>query len=69
MVFLNPYASTLKVWKVFCLGEYFLLKSILTDCVGHQMGHGVQKIVLSTFLAMLIAIKVVLRRLEKHKIS
>ena len=33
MVFLNPQASTLKVWKVFCLDKDFLLKSILTGFV------------------------------------
>ena len=34
MVILNPWVSTLKVWIVFCLGQNFLIKSILTRCVG-----------------------------------
>ena len=32
MVLLNPEASTLKMWKVFCLGKDFLFKSVLTGC-------------------------------------
>ena len=32
MVILNPWVSTLKVWIVFCLGQNFLIKSILTGC-------------------------------------
>ena len=32
MVILNPRVSTLKVWIVFCFGNDFLIKSILTDC-------------------------------------
>ena len=32
MVILNPRVSTLKVWIVFCLGNNFLIKSILTGC-------------------------------------
>ena len=30
--FLNPWASILKFWKVFCLGKDFSSKSILTGC-------------------------------------
>ena len=32
MVILNPRVSTLKVWIVFCFGNDFLIKSILTGC-------------------------------------
>ena len=32
MVILNPRVSTLKVWIVFCFGNDFLFKSILTGC-------------------------------------
>ena len=35
MVFLDPWVSSLKVWIVFCLGNDFLFKSILTGCVMH----------------------------------
>ena len=31
-VFLNPWASILKLWMVFCFGNYFLFKSILAGC-------------------------------------
>ena len=34
MVILNPRVSTLKVWIVFCFGNDFLIKSILTGCGG-----------------------------------
>ena len=34
MVFLNPWASTLKIWKSFCLGKEFLFKSILVGSTG-----------------------------------
>ena len=33
MAILNPWVSSLKVWIVFCLGNNFLFKSILTGCV------------------------------------
>ena len=33
MIFLNTWASTLKVWKVFSLENDFLFESILTGCV------------------------------------
>ena len=33
MIFVNTWASTLKVWKVFSLENDFLFEFILTDCV------------------------------------
>ena len=39
MVILNPRVSTLKVWIVFCLGNDFLIKSILTGCEGEKVIH------------------------------
>ena len=33
LVFLNPWASILKFWMVFCFGYHFLFNSILAGCV------------------------------------